>query len=558
MSQSSFPSFFVIKLTAVASLGGCLFGYDMGAISGALPQLTQQFALASNEQGWVVSVLYLGGGVGALVGGSVCDHFGRLTTILITDFIFVLGSAWFYWVADSFGSLLVGRFLVGIAIAISGVADVAYLQEIAPQAWRGAIVSVNEACISLGFLFAYLAGFVYSDVESEDWRKIFGLAGLLALIQGIGMWGMPESPVWLAAQGRFDESEDVYRLLLRGSDVKGIASSRDDEKYGRHSFTRSSDPRVPLYMTTVTTEATATLPSSYQGSPPKVPRDDVRMYESTKSLGGGEKVNSSSLSFRATLSKYRRQTGIVFFLAVTQQFCGQAVVLNYAPSILGASPTWSTLAVGGLKFLVTVIVVSKVESMGRRSLLLCGMSLIVLGLLTLGVSTTTRTWLVLPGVLAIVCGYSMSFGPLTWLLTAEIFPSEIRGRALGLSTILSYISAAVVTRTFLPATEWCGFSCVFRGYAVITMLGILFAFLAIPETGDRSLEQIETALDGMRFWGCDRKNGCDRKKKEGEITFELSRSTSHISSSSSNGPSQSPALDFVSPPRAMGRSRFFV
>jgi MFS family permease len=151
----------------------------------------------------------------------------------------------------------------------------------------------------------------------------------------------------------------------------------------------------------------------------------------------------------------------------------------------------------------------------------------------------------------------MSFGPLTWLLTAEIFPSEIRGRALGVSTILTYISAAVVTRTFLPATEWCGFPCVFRGYAIITMLGILFAYLAIPETGDRSLDQIETALDGMRFWGCHRKNACDRKKKEGETTFELSTSTSNISNSS-NGPPQSPALDFVSPPRIMGRSRFFV
>jgi Sugar (and other) transporter len=297
-------------------------------------------------------------------------------------------------------------------------------------------------------------------------------------------------------------------------------------------------------MTTVTTETTTTLPSTYQDSPPKVAGHDSRLYDPTKSLGGGEKANLSSQSLRATIFRYRRQAGIAFFLAITQQFCGQAVVLNYAPAILGASPTWSTLAVGGLKFLVTVIVVSKIESIGRRFLLLCGMSLIVLGLLTLAVSTTTRTWVVLPGVLAIVCGYSMSFGPLTWLLTAEIFPSEIRGRALGLSTILTYISAAVVTRTFLPATEWCGISCVFLAYAIITIVGIIFAFLAIPETGDRSLDQIETALDDMRFWGC------DSKKKKGETTFELTTSSSNISNSSSG--------DFGSSPRAIGRSRFLV
>jgi MFS family permease len=510
---ASFPSWFVIKLTALASLGGCLFGYDMGAIAGALPQLTQQYALASNQQGWVVSILYLGGGVGALIGGTICDRMGRLTTILMTDILFIVGAGWFFWVADSFVGLLIGRFLVGIAIAISGIADVAYLQEIAPQAWRGAIVSVNEACISLGFLYAYLAGYVYSDGEVEDWRKIFGLAGLLALVQGIGMWSMPESPVWLAGQGRIEQSEKVYQILRSSARSRG-ESIKDDDDYGGDSLTKPSNPRASLQ----TVAASPSL-SSYQVSGSRNNGHDFRSYESLESFIGGDTGSKSFriYSFRATISRYYRQAWIALFLAVTQQFCGQAVVLNYAPAILGASPNWSTLAMGGLKFLVTVIVVLKIEAIGRRFLLLCGMGLIALGLLALSVSTSS---LVLPGVLAVVGGYSMSFGPLTWLLTAEFFPSEIRGRALGLSTIVTYTSAAVVTRTFLPMSEWLGYSFVFGGYAVITIVGMIFAYSAIPETGDRSLEQIEATLDDTRFWGCGKK----MNEESTTTTFELSAS----------------------------------
>jgi len=564
-SSSSFPSWFVIKLTALASLGGCLFGYDMGAISGALPQLTKQYGLSINEQGWVVSILFFGGGFGALIGGTICDQMGRLTTILITDFLFLIGAAWFIWVANSFSSLLIGRFLVGIAIAISGVADVAYLQEIAPQAWRGAIVSVNEACISLGFLLAFLAGYVYSDGETEGWRYIFGMAGVLAFLQGIGMWNMPESPVWLAGQGRIEESENVYRILESGDTTtittKKTESSHNDDDIGN-----------PMMMMT-TTGSLSTPLASYQSSPPRKGPSSLRSSFSTTAnmesmmmmmMKDDTSWSTMIYSLRTAFSKYFRQAWIAFFLAVTQQFCGQGVVLNYAPAILGDdSPTWSTLVVGGIKFLVTVLVIYKIESVGRRSLLLWGMGLITVGLLLLSVSPN-NTILVLPGILAVVCGYSMSFGPLTWLLTAELFPSDIRGRTLGISTIVTYCAAAIVTRTFLPISEWLGYSFVFGGYASICMMGIIFAYLAIPETGDRSMEQIESALEHMSFWG-----RSPKKDEEGDIitttmtttntnpnpisTFELGMTSRSSSYRDDRQPSSS-----TSPKAPLQQSRFFV
>jgi uncharacterized membrane protein HdeD (DUF308 family) len=221
-----------------------------------------------------------------------------------------------------------------------------------------------------------------------------------------------------------------------------------------------------------------------------------------------------------TLHRYRRQVYIALFLAVAQQLCGQTNVLNYAPHIFAEAageddpPAWSTLAIGVVKFVVTVLVIWRIEFLGRRTLLLWGMALTSVGLLALIVafggsqSDDPDSWytnlksfdLALPGVLLVVCGYSMSFGPLTWLLTSELFPTDIRGRALGGSTIVTYLCASLVTRTFLSAQSAWGPSKVFAVYCCINTTGIIFAYLAIPDTGEKTVEQIEVALQQTWWW----------------------------------------------------------
>ena len=134
-STVSRPSPFVIQVTLLAGLGGILFGYDLGVISGALPQLMDTFHLSTKQSEWVVSILYLGGGLGAAVGGSLCDVFGRKAAILYTDIAFLLG-ALVLCVAPNFATILLGRTIVGFAIAVSGIADVSYLHEIAPLQFR--------------------------------------------------------------------------------------------------------------------------------------------------------------------------------------------------------------------------------------------------------------------------------------------------------------------------------------------------------------------------------------------------------------------------------------
>lgn len=525
-SSSTSPSipFFIVKATAIASLGGILFGYDMGVISCALPQVTAEFGLTDGQQEWVVGILYLGGGLGATIGGSLCDTFGRKTTIMVTDVIFVIGASLLYF-SPNIEQILIGRVVVGLAVSISGIADVSYLHEMAPPAWRGSIVSVNEACISLGFLLAFACGIAFENV-SEGWRHMFGISGWLALLQIIGMTRMPESPVWLKAQGREEDRINALRVIYGEEYLAGEAvgtapvavggggadeETLEDRKKSRRLGKSSSSQHLAPSATSATVyDSLADSSATSQ----EIVQTGVSM------------LGQIQYAIRI-LSRYRCQVWIALFLSVTQQLSGQASVLNYAPLIfsnLNQSDLSATLWIGLVKFFITVIVIWKIEYLGRRFLLLFGMSMIVIGQLLLAFAfslmkdadpenpdaassphPSAMMW-ALPGVLAVVFGYSASFGPLTWLLTSELFPTDIRGRALGASTIVTYLFAGLVTSTFLSLQSAIGASTVYLLYGVVTAIGIIFAHLAIPDTGNKTTDEIDDVLKQQWWWKRRREN----------------------------------------------------
>lgn len=517
------PSAFVIQVTVIASLGGILFGYDLGVISGALPQLVTTFNLTSRQQELCVSILYLGGGLGAAIGGSLCDAYGRKRAIVLCDIVFGIGALILY-AAPNFEFIVVGRVVVGFAIALSGISDVTYLHEIAPVQFRGAIVSVNEACISLGFLLAFGVGSALSaEGNTNGWRMMFGVSGLVALVQLIGMLPMPESPNWLAEQGRHEESETALRRIQ--SDYVLFQSWDGDLTNPTESYQAASPVRTSFAAEINDSAPDLTLDFNNE-VPSYVRRISVCCIQVRR-------LYKRLYVFIVTMfTEYRRQTYITIFLAVTQQLCGQTNVLSYAPLIFataaGADASssssyvqgWATLSIGLVKFAVTVLVIWKIESIGRRVLLLWGMGTVAAGLLFIAVafagasvpppdgievnvvgdSRSRGLYLALPGVLLVVCGYSMSFGPLTWLLTSELFPTDIRGRALGVSTIITYLCASLVTFTFLSAQALVGASIVFMMYLFVTCTGLIFALLAIPDTGGKNANEIEGDLDSMLWW----------------------------------------------------------
>mmetsp|Transcript_38454 Transcript_38454/g.78442 ORF Transcript_38454/g.78442 Transcript_38454/m.78442 type:complete len:560 (-) Transcript_38454:50-1729(-) len=512
---------FVLRAVCIASLGGILFGYDMGVVSGALPQITAEFGLNNSQREMVVSFLYLGGGLGAAVGGEMCDAVGRRAAILVTDAVFAFGAALLYW-APSFTAILMGRIVVGFGVSVSGIADVAYLHEISPTQWRGSIVSVNEACISMGFLLAYIAGYGIGLLDPEEgWRTMFGISALVALLQFVGIWGMPESPQWLLQQGRTEEAMAALKKIDVGAGIGGDGIEYVQESVpGYHihcppeniSSLKPSDCTHPSYDSiskgqSNTIEHLMVSASSFDGQP----RSSSLFY--------------SYLAFARTkvrqaqneLATHYRQATIAVFLSVAQQFCGHTNVLNYAPEIFQLagfesqkSSLGATLIIGIIKFCVTCLVIWKIEFLGRKFLLLAGMSTIAVSLVLLSFAFSSKNdddsfstgaeYVAMSGCFGVALGYAMSFGPLTWLLTSEMFPTSIRGRALGGSTIITYLSASAVSCTFLTGQDLFGPAVPFMVYCIVTLSSVVFAALAIPEMGGKSPEEIEEEMKRMWWW----------------------------------------------------------
>ena len=469
---------FVLKCTVIASLGGILFGYDMGVVSGALPQLSIAFDLNATQKEMIVSFLYLGGGFGAAMGGYICDFMGRRVAILLTDLIFLTGAI-VLASAPNFSIVLLGRFVVGFGVAVSGVADVSYLHEIAPKRWRGAIVSCNEACISLGFLLAYGTAYALNGnmngnqdgTNINNWRYLFGYGGIIAIMQLLGMLTMPESPVWLKAKGNYEKAQQVYDR------IHGAHQNSVDDNDNQSSGYSSTDFADNQNHHDVSTSET-------------IPNDQFKQH--------------------------RKQAIIALFLATAQQFCGHTNVLNYAPEIFTQAgfkhnaSLLSTFLLGILKFFVTVFVIFKVEFIGRRNLLLFGNCLIAVSLIALIIAFQTvdpqnekaiSPSLAIGGAMGVVAGYAASFGPLTWLITSELFPTNIRGRALGVSTIVTYVCASLVSYTFFSGqiifgTQWGPYLI----YLIVTIFSLLFAILAVPDTGKKTVEQIKNDIDAMWIW----------------------------------------------------------
>ncbi|WP_170114677.1 MFS transporter [Rhodopila globiformis] len=196
----------------IAALGGLLFGYDTGVISGALPFLKNAFALTPLMQGVVTSVALAGAALGAMVAGPLADKFGRKVVILVVAVIFFAGAI-ISALATILSVLVIGRFMVGVGIGVASMLTPLYLAETAPPARRGALVSLNQLMITTGILVSYIVGYLLS--QGEGWRWMLGLGALPGLVLFVGMLPLPESPRWLAGLGRTEEARETLYILRR-------------------------------------------------------------------------------------------------------------------------------------------------------------------------------------------------------------------------------------------------------------------------------------------------------------------------------------------------------
>ncbi|HMG32910.1 MAG TPA: sugar porter family MFS transporter [Blastocatellia bacterium] len=447
-AQHATGTTFVYVAAVFAALGGLLFGYDTGVISGAEIFIKNVFQLSAFAQGVIVSGVLIGAVVGALSGGRLADRYGRRRVLIVTSIIFGLGSI-MSAVATSPGSLIGGRIVVGLAIGLASTTVPVYISEVSPARARGWMVSLFQLAITVGILCAYLVDYAFA--ASGGWRWMLGLAVVPALIFGLGMIVLPESPRWLAQHGHTDTARDVLGRI------------RDEE-----------DARKEL-------------------------------HEIEDSL----KQQVQSGTWAELLGASVRPALIVGVgLAVFQQVTGINTVIYYAPTIIQSAgiPSASgailaTAGIGVVNVLMTIISMRLVDRMGRRPLLLTGIlgmavTLTVFGLaFRLSINGGALAWIAVISLMAYVASFAISLGPIFWLLISEIYPLKIRGLAQGTAATFNWGSNLVVSLLFLPLLEAIGPSWTYLLYALLALAAFAFSYYLVPETKGRTLEQIEKSLN---------------------------------------------------------------
>ncbi|XP_055812840.1 D-xylose-proton symporter-like 3, chloroplastic isoform X3 [Solanum dulcamara] len=427
------------------ALGGLLFGYDIGATSGATISLkspalsgTTWYNLSAVQLGLVVS----GSLYGALIGSILAYPFA--------DFL-------------GLGALLLGRLVYGLGIGLAMHGAPLYIAETCPSQIRGTLISLKELAIVLGILLGYFVGSYEIDVIG-GWRYMFGLSSPIALLMGIGMWTLPPSPRW---------------LLLRAIQGKGPLQEYKEKAIGALSKLRGR-------------------PAGDKVSEKQI--EDTIISLKTAYTDEEAEGNFLEVLQGPSLKAFKIGGGLVLF----QQITGQPSVLYYAGSILqsagfsaAADAARVSVVIGIFKSLMTAVAVLKADDLGRRPLLIGGVSGIALSLFLLSAyyKFLGSYPLVAASALLLYVGcYQISFGPISWLMVSEIFPLRTRGKGISLAVLTNFGSNAIVTFAFSPLKELLGAENLFLLFGVIALLSLLFVVTSVPETKGLTLEEIESKI----------------------------------------------------------------
>jgi SP family galactose:H+ symporter-like MFS transporter len=433
---------YVLLVASVAALGGLLFGYDTGVISGAILFIGKDFSLGTRQQEFTISVVLVGCILGAAVTGTIADAIGRRLTLLAAGLVFLVGAIVSAAAPDE-TVLLIGRFVVGIGVGFSSVVAPLYISEVAPANARGALVSLYQFAITVGILGAYLIDYAFAPAGA--WRSMLGFAVVPSLVLVAGMIVMPESPRYLFRIGHDSRARDV---LLR------IAEGPEDS---------ANEERAIL-------EALQTK-------------------------------NAGFAAFKNPSVRLALFVGVT--LAVLQQVTGINTIIYYGPKIFEmagiASPSGSILAesvVGATNVVMTLVAIFFVDRVGRKPLLYAGLAGMFVGLAALAVAFAQPNLSGSLGTIALVsmmlyvgC-FAFSLGPIVWLLISEIFPLPVRGLGMSISTLANWVGNFLVSQFFLTMIERLGRPLTFWVYAFLCVVTILFVRAMVPETKRKLLEQI--------------------------------------------------------------------
>lgn len=443
---------YILFIALSAALGGLLFGYDTAVISGAIGNLTEYFHLTPVETGWAISSALVGCLIGAFFSDYLSNRLGRRATMLITAILFILNSVGTA-LPNSFTMFVLFRIVGGIGVGIASMVVPMYIAEIAPPKRRGALVGNYQLAIVIGIVVVYFVNYfiaLQGDAHwnlNIGWRWMFGSEIIPSILFLIFIFLIPESPRWLLQKGKSEQAEAVLEKINAAEDVAQVLSEIQNslEQVDKGQWNNLVNP----------------------------------IYKKALFVGIG--------------------------LSILQQLTGINAILYYAPEIfksLGSSTDASLLEtsiLGVVNLIFTLLAIKWVDKMGRKPLLYIGSAGMTISLAAVGVFIYNEAVgnYVLPFLILFMASFSISWGPIVWVLLSEIFPNKIRSLALAISVFIQWVANFVVTQVFpsLIENQWLkdNFNGAFPFYlfSVICLFSLFFVWKKVPETKNKSLEQMD-------------------------------------------------------------------
>ncbi len=449
---------YLLPICLVATLGGLLFGYDTGVISGAIEPLTARFLMSDFMKGWASGCVLVGCAAGVLLAGPISDRFGRRLAMFLAAAMFLasgIGTA----VSSDIWIFVFFRVIGGVGIGIASISTPMYIAEITPAHVRGRMVAVNQIAIVGGIALTSFINYFIAKAGDQawliqsGWRWMFGMGIAPSVLFGLLLLWIPESPRWLIEMKREARAGEILGKVggkeFADSELAGIKAAISREK-GTWGELFSSRLRRPLFV-------------------------------------------------GIALAVLQQVTGINVFL-----YFGATIFKSMSASTGVDAGLLQQFIINGAGVFFTIIAIATVDKWGRKPLMLIGAAGMGASLAAMGIMAQTLTnpatasgWMLLFIILYIAC-FGLSLGPVTWVILSEIFPTAVRGRALGLATCFLWMADYAVTQTF-PILDAKGSWFVenfhhafpFYVYAAfcLAVMGVVFKF--VPETKGRSLEEIE-------------------------------------------------------------------
>jgi len=434
---------YVGMVSFVAAIGGLLFGFDTGVISGTIGGIVEDFNLNAWQEGFAVSNLIVACIIGSVLTGPLTDRFGRKRMLLLAGILFTLsavlsGLPRFYW------QLIVARFIGGLGVGIASVLSPIYIAELAPARVRGILVSINQLAIVVGILLTYTSNWLLVGVSDNDWRWMFEIEAVPAFLFTLGLLFIPESPRWLAKNNQDDKAREVFR---------------------------------------------------------KIAGDDYAHSEMERVRKGLEKEEGGLIELLNP--RLRVLLFVGFCLAIFANATGINVIIYYGTEIFKmvgfveeATSFKAQMIIGLTNLVFTFAGMALIDKAGRKVLHVFAYGLMTLSMFSLGLMFKMKDiapiWMVVP-VMTYVASFACGVGVVIWVYLSEMFPNKIRGAAMGIATMLIWVANFAVTQFFPILRDKMGGN-VFFLFTGASLIAFLFALVMMRETKGLHLEQIDAAF----------------------------------------------------------------